>query len=103
VGWGRPSAFNWPAGHSPAADADTPASVAPAVIAARTTPRPLAIRLNMFVISSVTLRREGAVAGRRIDRTGGETEMPNGFKFDSLALLSAAGIPWGHSTRLSAQ
>jgi len=47
-------------------------------MAAKTTPRPLAIRLNMFVISSVTLRREGAVAGRRIDRTGRETEMPNG-------------------------
>ena len=54
---------------TPAADADTPASVAPAVIAARMTPRPLAIRLNMFVISSVTLRLEGAAARRRIDRT----------------------------------
>jgi hypothetical protein len=78
VAGARASALNLPAGHSPAADADTPASVAPAVMAARTTPRPLAIRLNMFVISSVMLGREGAAAARRIDRAGGETEMPNG-------------------------
>jgi len=57
----------------------------------------------MFVISFVTLRLEGAGAGRRIDRSGGGTEMPNGFKFDSGALWSAAEIPWGNNTRLSAQ
>src|SRR5262249_57506307 len=67
----RTSALNLPAGHSPAADADTLASVAPAVIAASTTPRPLAIRLNMFVISSVTLRRGGGVAGGGRGRNGG--------------------------------
>src|SRR5215831_1897782 len=105
VAGARTSAFNLPAGHSPAADADKPATVAPAVIAARTTPRPPAIRLNMFVISFVTLRPEGAAAGRRIDRTGSETEMPNGFKFDSGTLWSAAAIPRAIATgyRLNSQ
>src|SRR6516162_6929776 len=79
----RTSALNLPAGHSPAADADTPASVAPAVTAARTTPRPLAIRLNMFVISFVTLRREGAVAVRSIHRTDGERKCR--LALDSIA------------------
>src|SRR5947208_146784 len=53
----RTSALNLPGGHSPATDADKPASVEPAIMPARTrlrpNPRPLAMRLNIFVISFV--------------------------------------------------
>src|SRR5262245_19923101 len=83
----RTSALDLPAGHSPAAETDTPASVAPAIIPprARLRPnaRPLTMQLNMVVVSSVTPRPQRGRSGAQHSSDGWRTEMPIGSGLDS--------------------
>src|SRR5262249_1678403 len=84
---GRTSAWFLPRGHSPAALADKPASVVPAIIPAKTRPRPnsrpLAMRLNMVVVSCVYPRPQRGRTGAQHSSDGQRTEMPIGSGVDS--------------------
>src|SRR6516162_5513151 len=90
----RTSALDLPAGHSPAADTDTPASVAPAIIPAkarlRPNARPLTMRLNMVVVSSVTPQPQRGRSGAQHSSDGRRTEMPIGSGLDSGLLWEKA-------------
>src|SRR5215831_4390863 len=69
---GRTSAFIWSEGQLPAAAADTPTSVDPAVMPARTRYRPKhrpVMPSNMFVVSSVRRSRREVATVLRLDQT----------------------------------
>src|SRR5262245_66213648 len=114
---GRTSAWFLPPRHSPAALADKPASVVPAIIPAKTRPRPnsrpLAMRLNMVVVSCVYPRPQRGRTGAQHSSDGQRTEMPIGSGVDSGPLWEEgfgahAGsgslqVRWGAASERTAQ
>src|SRR5262249_9996880 len=84
---GRTAAWVLPPGHWPAALADKPASVVPALLPAKTRPppnsRPLSMRFNIGLVSCVYPPPQPSRTGAQHSSDGQRTEMPIGSGVDS--------------------